>query len=48
MGKDARFIAPGFRRWSVGVRREGHLVIGVMLFIVSLGRDTWIDVSEHD
>jgi len=24
------------------------LVLGVMLFIVSLGRDTWIDVSSHD
>ena len=24
------------------------LVLGVMLFIVSLGRDTWIDVSGHE
>jgi hypothetical protein len=24
------------------------LVLGVMLFIVSLGRYTWIDVSSHD
>ena len=32
--------------FAMGVRFT--LVLGVMLFIVSLGRDTWDAISSHD